>query len=144
MIHNFKNFWTKKLDFGNDRGNYEKGVSMYFAVLMTSVSLSMALGIAAIMLNQVKIVRNEGNSVVALAAADSGIEKALSMGNLSGHSSFTGYIDLNNNHHRDVNDSLYKIEIIAGGTDGCPLSSTYCIKSIGLYRGTRRAVQISR
>lgn len=55
----------------------QKGVSLIVTLLMTTIILSVVLGISAILFNQVKITGNTGNSLSSLNAADSGSEKTL-------------------------------------------------------------------
>jgi len=55
----------------------QKGVSLYLAIMMMSVFLTIVLGMSAILFHQLKIIRQMGNSVVAFYAADTGIERAL-------------------------------------------------------------------
>ncbi|MBU4298439.1 hypothetical protein L6279_03415 [Candidatus Parcubacteria bacterium] len=57
--------------------NSQKGVSLYFAVVITSLFLAIAFGLTAILVSQVKIFKEMGDSVNALFAADSGMEKIL-------------------------------------------------------------------
>ena len=111
-----------------------KGVSLYFGVIITSVLLAMALGISVIIFSQMKIIKGMGDSVVALYAADTGIERVLNEANPTG--TYSGVLS---------NDSSYKADVLDPGTSDCSAStSNYCIKSIGVYMKTRRAIEISR
>lgn len=110
----------------------ERGVSLYLAIIVMAVILGIALGISAILLAQIKMIRGMGDSVVALYAADTGIERVLKEG-----ASASGVLD---------NGASYTATKINAGNPGCssPPASFYCIKSVGTYKGTRRAIEVIR
>ncbi len=54
----------------------ERGVSLIFVIFVMSIVLSIGLGISAITVQQIKLLRDLGHSVVAFSAADTGIEQA--------------------------------------------------------------------
>lgn len=56
---------------------YQKGISVYLAVIVMSIILTTALTLSAILLSQIQIMREIGNSAIAFFAADTGIEKTL-------------------------------------------------------------------
>jgi hypothetical protein len=56
---------------------YQKGISLYLAISVMTILLAMVLGISAILARQFKIIAGMEDSVVALYAADTGIERAL-------------------------------------------------------------------
>lgn len=111
---------------------YEKGVSLYLALMVMMIILAMALGLSSILINQAKTIKQIGNSVIALSAADSGVEAVL----------------LNRNNPANISETVlsngatYRVIVAAGGTGDCPIGNNYCIKSVGSYLGTRRAVEI--
>jgi len=55
----------------------QKGVAIYLAMVIMSVILLIGIGMSTIIIGQIKISTGIGNSVVALYAADTGIERAL-------------------------------------------------------------------
>jgi hypothetical protein len=55
----------------------QKGVSLYLAVVLMTMLLALVLGISTILLRQLQSIRGMEDSVVALYAADSGIEQVL-------------------------------------------------------------------
>lgn len=57
--------------------NSQKGVSLYFAVAITSLLLSIALGLAAISIGQIKTLKEMGDSVKAFFASETGMERIL-------------------------------------------------------------------
>ncbi|KKT17551.1 MAG: hypothetical protein A2654_01275 [Candidatus Nealsonbacteria bacterium RIFCSPHIGHO2_01_FULL_43_31] len=111
---------------------HQRGVALYFALVIITMMLSMALGLSAIFIGQIKTIKQLGNSVLALAAADTGIEVIL----------------LNRNNPANIpetalsNGATYQVVVSRGGSSDCPAGSNYCIKSVGSYLGTKRAVEI--
>ncbi len=57
--------------------NKQKGISLYFTLIILSVLTSTLLGALAISLSQTRIVFGLGNSVTAFYAADTGSEEVL-------------------------------------------------------------------
>lgn len=110
----------------------QKGISLYLALVIMSILLSIALGLSSILLGQSTIVKETGDSVLAFYAADAGIEQAL--------------IDRNNPSNIGTtylpNGASYEVEVLAGGAADCPVEKNYCIKAVGAYLETRRAIQI--
>lgn len=123
-----------------------KGVSVYLALMIMFILMGIALGLNNILFIQSKTIGGMGNSVLAFYAADSGIEKALyedyrcwqegcfeiycvmDCKGLKDGSEFSAYLN---------NDSSYKTEFF---TDGV----TITIKSVGTYRDTNRAIEVTR
>jgi len=60
---------------------YEKGVSLYYAVVIISLLLAIAFGLTAILVGQIKISKEMGDSTIAFFAADSGMERILYLEN---------------------------------------------------------------
>ncbi|MFH1841331.1 MAG: hypothetical protein ABH800_01045 [Candidatus Nealsonbacteria bacterium] len=110
----------------------EKGISLYISLMVMSVLLAIALGISAIFIGQVKTLRGLGNSVVAFCAADTGIEQAL----------LNRADPLAISETSLSNGAKYQVFVTAGGSSGC-VAPNYCIKSIGTYQNTKRAIEIS-
>lgn len=109
---------------------YEQGISLFFTLIIMSVLLSISLGINVIFLGQVQVLKYVGNSVIAFYAADTGIERALREGG-------------------SVSDTLsngatYNAVKIDKTDPKCFFAVDYCIQSVGVYKETRRAIQITR
>jgi Tfp pilus assembly protein PilX len=105
-----------------------RGVAIYFAVLIMVLVLAMALGLATILFGQIKMASSMGDSVIAFYAADTGMEEALyRTSNVSG--------DLGNGA------SFYVVKSAAGRN--CA-GYDYCLKSIGSYKNSRRAIEVVR
>ena len=109
-------------------GGGQKGVSLYLAIIILIILLAMALGLSTIVLSQIKIVKGLENSVVAIFAADTGVEEALYRG-----TSVSGSLE---------NGASYDTLLILPGED-CD-GDFYCIQSTGIYKETRRAIEIQR
>lgn len=131
-----------------------KGVSLYLTLVILGILLAAALGLAAVLLGQIKTIKGVGDSVVALYAADSGIEKALD-----------DEPPLPSYGPTSINEASYEVsvkcclwsdswclldqdECSGFGTglteDSSCVGSYFCYKSIGTYRETKRAIEITR
>ena len=119
----------------------QKGVSLYLTLMIMTIFLAMSFGISVLLLRQLEMVKGLGDSIIALYAADTGIERELYEGN-SPPSSYSGYIDLNNNGYQDSGDATYNISVIAPGPD-CS-AENFCIRSIGLFKTIKRAIEAER
>jgi len=135
----------------------QKGVSLLFIVLITGLILAIALGICAILIQEVKLMSEIGYSVTAFYSADSGVEETLY--SLYQTSSPSAEIE------GDIEDVHYYafarccnpgFEYCAfGGLEEleCPLgvgyidsqcdARNYCLKSLGSYRETKRAIEVN-
>lgn len=113
----------------------QKGIALYLAILIMTIFLAIALGLSAISLSQNKLSRTMGFSVNALSAADAGIEKVLvdRQSPNPGLDFYSGSFS---------NGATYRVIVAPTGTGGC-LAANFCIKSIGDYKETRRAIEIS-
>lgn len=105
-----------------------RGVSLYLALLIMTVLLSIGFGISAILFSQIKIIRGIGDSVVAFYAADTGIEEVLYRGG-----AVSGNLE---------NGASYSTRVLAPGPD-CT-ATNYCIISKGSFKETKRAIEIER
>jgi len=134
-----------------------KGVSLLFIVLITSLILAIALGLSAILIQEMKLMAEIGYSVTAFYAADNGIEEAL-------YDLYQRYPptpekegDLDGTHYQafakccnpEFGDCAF------GGLEEpeCPLGAAYvdsqcdtknyCLKSLGSYKRVKRAIEIN-
>lgn len=55
----------------------QKGAFLYYAVVITSLLLAIALGLGTILISQIRGLKEMGHSVMALFGADTGMEKIL-------------------------------------------------------------------
>ena len=111
---------------------HRRGASLYLALMVMTIMLGIALGLSSIFIGQTKTIKQMGNSVIALCAADTGIEVVL----------------LNRNNPANIpetilsNGATYQVIVVTGGTGSCLAGNNFCIKSIGSYLGTKRAIEI--
>ena len=107
----------------------QAGASLYLALMVMTIMLAMALGLSSIFIGQAKTIKQIGNSVIALCAADTGIEVVLLNRSNPVNISETGL----------SNGATYQVVVAA-----CEIGEdcNFRIKSIGSYLGTRRAIEI--
>lgn len=108
----------------------QQGITLYLSLIIMGILFSLALGINTILLGQTKIVQDISDSVFAFAAAETGIER-----NLYDGSQGAGSLE---------NGATYFVTVFASGVGGCPAGINYCVKSVGTYKTTNRAIYISR
>jgi len=116
--------------------NIEKGVSLYLTFMIMTILLAIALGLSTVFLGQTKVMRGIGDSVVAFYAADAGIEQVLI--DRSSPSLVPDYYS----GSLEESEATYQVFVIQGGFNGCS-AVNYCIKSVGAYQATRRAIEIT-
>lgn len=110
-----------------------KGISLYIAFMVMTVLLVIGFGISSLLVSQIKTLRQRGNSVVAYYAAETGIERELYERNPQG----TQYADT-------LGGATYEVWVIEAGSGTCPSGVNYCVKSVGFYKETKRAIQVIR
>jgi len=115
------------------------GVSLYLAFMIMTMLLAIAFGLSTIFLGQTKMIRTMGYSVTAFYAADAGIERILM--DRESPIDLSDYLDLNDNGVQDDDDSFYDVSVFSSDDPACP-ADNFCIKSIGKYKETRRAIEI--
>jgi hypothetical protein len=106
----------------------ERGVSIYFALIIMFILLAIALGISLIIVSQMKMIRGMGDSVKALYGADTGIERALYEKRVN---------DQNWSGSDTVGEANYNVtyfEDLETGTTGW--------RSAGTFKGVKRAIEI--
>jgi len=96
-----------------------------------SVVLAIGLGLSAILIQQTKMMTGIGYSVVAFFAADNGIEKILMASTTSPIPETTL-----------PNGAKYEVFVNTSSTDPSCTAPNYCLKSIGTYKETKRAIEI--
>jgi len=115
--------------------NSQQGVSLYIAFMIMTVLMVIGFGMSAIVFSQMKMIKAMGNSVLSFYAADTGIERAL-------YEISQGAEVGSHYEHSFENDSSYVADVIAPNAD-CS-ADNYCIKSVGTYKGIKRAIQATR
>ena len=129
---------------------YQRGISVYLAMMMMVLSLTVILGLSTLFFKQIKIVRGIGDSVVAFYAADTGIEKLIyqdeqcrqnpadctttlawaCQDDCSGMATSTVT--------STVGSAQYMIKFFTQG------ASTNVLQSTGIFRESRRAIYVTR
>ena len=125
----------------------EKGVALLFTVLIMSVILAVAAGISVILIQETKMIGEIGHSVVSFYAADSGVEQQLyDLYKIpSEESHFPQYSNSLNNAASYIVTAKCSTstDCYAGfAVDENCTAFNYCIKSIGSYEKTKRAIEI--
>ena len=111
----------------------QSGASLFLAVITLTVFLAIVLGLSTIFLGQTRMFTEMGYSVIAFYAADAGIERVLSQKN--------NPLPLNGYSATLTNGSKYRLLVFSSGESDCS-APRYCIKSIGEYQGTYRAIEV--
>jgi len=113
--------------------NKESGLSLYLSIIIMSIILSIVFGISSILLVQLLTIKGMENSVVAFYAADTGIEHVLvDRIDPTIHNGYSETLD---------NGASFDITAVASGVGGCTATS-FCIKSVGTYKNSRRAIEV--
>ena len=115
--------------------NNSKGISLYLTLMTMSILIALALGISVILFNQLKMTRMVGYSVMAFYASNTGVERTLF--EISQGAAIGGHFE-----ETLENGSSFSADIIGPSAD-CS-APNYCIKSIGTYKDTKRAIRLSR
>jgi len=132
---------------------YKRGMALYLIIVMVAVLLPLALGLSVIIINQIKMTREMGYSVVALYAADAGTERAL-----LGWRTDPGNLEIihpecnNPGNLCDISNASYYVLVyegenmpggpdLGGHCDGPDLY--YCIKAVGIYQGVSRSIEVN-
>jgi hypothetical protein len=139
---NIKERMQKKIDNGNFR--LQKGVSLYFALAIMAILLAIGFGLSTIIVSQTKMTKEVGDSLISLQAADTGIERAmyaLYKEKIPPPFNFSGYLDLNQNGQQDSKEPTYQVTGLSPVSD-CS-AQYYCLRSIGNFKGIKRAVDAS-
>lgn len=147
---------TKKRNFSNLQTSYfrlQRGVAIYLAVIVMVVLLGIGLGLSTLLIGQIRIISGMGDSVVALYAADTGVERDLYENKDAPppYGPNYGFLDIDGDGTvydplidtcpdtvlaRDADDACYQVT----ATD---CAGNKCVESIGIYKGMRRAIEVS-
>ena len=108
----------------------QEGVSILFAILIMTAILTIASGVSLIIIQQTRIASDIGYSVIALYAADHGVEEVLLMQNPT-----------NIPETELPNGAKYEVFVKnAAITPECD-APNFCIKAIGAYKEIKRAIE---
>lgn len=134
--------------------SYVKGVSLYLTLIILSLLLGIALAGSSLLIGQLGRLKSSGNSVLALYAADAGIERVLFIDNknCAGSPSVAeritcvqaGINGLTVEDKTLANGATFELSIAAGGSGFCPAGKNYCVKSKGVFKEATRTLRIAR
>lgn len=125
----------------------QRGVSLLLVSLIMSVILSISFGVSSILTKQIKTTQEIGYSVMVFYAADSGVEKAL-------YDLYKLPIPYQPNQLGNCGEADFEVQLKCGASvlaEDCPANLVpssscdalnVCIKSLGTYQKTRRAIEI--
>jgi hypothetical protein len=116
-----------------------KGTILYFAILILSVIFAIAMALSLIIFGQLKTQREIGYSVIALCAADTGVERALyEIYTTSTANPFPFSVSGN------LDGATFEANVYASSSGQCGTSTLYyCIKSRGTFKNITRAIDAS-
>ncbi|MCK4355227.1 pilus assembly PilX N-terminal domain-containing protein [Candidatus Parcubacteria bacterium] len=129
--------------------NSQKGVALYVTLIVTSIVLAIALGISLILVGQLKMTREIGDSTKAFFAADAGMERVLDQ-SISEIETNNGYYSASFDGNPD-----YGYEVWVYSSPSCAICGTIpvdaactgqylCYRSKGFYKSINRAIEIVR
>ncbi|OGZ18670.1 MAG: hypothetical protein A2175_00025 [Candidatus Nealsonbacteria bacterium RBG_13_42_11] len=110
--------------------------------------LAIGAGVSVIVLQETKMVKQVGNSVISFYAADSGIEMQLfDLYKKESHESGYENVSLSNDSVYSVTAECSKYNIgercvLTPNPDSSCDAPNYCLNSIGTYEKTKRAIEI--
>ena len=119
--------------------NKQKASFLLYVVFIVSLLLVIAFGLSGLLLAQIKMLGEIGYSVVALYAADAGIEQVMMQRDIP---------PLENPLLGQLSEDIkYEVSATEGGEGQCPserggMEISYCLKSIGTYKGVKRAIEV--
>ena len=122
----------------------DKGVILFLALIVMSIVLAVALGLSSILVSQIRMSSEMRDSIKAFYAADTGVERAL-FDKANPSDNYNGTLD---------NGAEYNVTVVCSPSylscppplvmDGDCSGSYFCYKSIGIYKGIKRAIEIER
>ncbi len=138
----------------------QRGIALYLSIVILAVILAMVLGLGAILFSQIRTIRGMGSSVVALYAADAGIERVLDIyyegGQLESEYNSSDFDNQNSSYTVTVYCCHHQKDGCGweqpGEGGACPFSSDhideeckaseYCVRSVGkANEGTKAETQ---
>lgn len=129
----------------------QRGVAIYLTFWVMSLLLGIALGISSMFFTQIGLLRSIGESALAFAATDAGIEYVLYVDTTT-----CGEVEGIEDRVQCLKDAIptgvqtlgngatYELIVEAEGEGRCPTGVNYCARSTGVYRDARRAIRVAR
>ena len=124
--------------------NSKKGISLYLALIVLSLNLSMVLGLSIILIQEMEVNESLADSAVAFCVAESGLENVLgddSVDTTAGY--YDVYFDLNENGVKDYGDAFATV-VVELPSPSCLSASFFCAKSTGRYKEAVRVLSLKR
>lgn len=127
------------------------GFVLYTTLAVLGITFFVVVGVSAIFLREIQVAGETSNSVIALLAAESGMERALyEMQVEKLHSGCPNLIKCTigrpGNPKSLSNGSQYYVTILASGVKWCQPHGTetihHCIRSVGIYHTSSRALEV--
>jgi len=142
----------------------QKGVSLFLSILILAIILAVVLGLTSILIGQIRTIKEMGKSVVALYAADTGIERTLKA--VFAHINNPGENPLDPSYEKSLdNESKYEARVVCCSSEDescyyysgaenpkqCPsglqeddecAATRFCVRSVGDFKGTKRAIEV--
>lgn len=119
----------------------QKGSALFFSLIILSVLLAIVFGISTIIFLQFQSLAQVGKSVIALCAADSGIERTLYDRKSYSYPTETPPAS------SDIfsNGASYQTTIYLPGDPECSADTSFwfCVKSIGNFKGIKRGLKVN-
>jgi hypothetical protein len=112
----------------------KKGSILYLAIVILGFIFVVSSSLSFIIVSQLKIQREMGNSLIAFFAADSGVERALYAIFKENNLSFSTT--------SSVGSATFVVSVYPK-SECETFVNYYCIKSKGIYRGTTRQIEAS-
>ena len=129
----------------------QQGVAIYLTFWIMSLLLGIALGISSMLFSQIGLLRDIGESALAFAATDAGIEYVLYLdttecGEVEGIEDRVQCLKdaIPTGAQTLGNGATYELIVEAEGEGRCPMEVNYCARSLGIYREARRAIRVAR
>jgi len=131
-------------DFKNGVKNFEQGVSVFFACIVMLILLAIVLGITTILTSEIKMIKSIGFSVVALYAADTGMERVLYEDEFCRQQLPPCAWPCELDCSRLSDGASFSDTIGEASYTATASNSATTFQSIGFYKQTRRAIETNR
>jgi len=137
----------------------KKGISLYFAVVITAILLAIVLGLTTILVGQMKMLKGMGDSVIAFFTADTGMEKILYIDDIcrKENCTSTSFVTLCENEAykktgTTTNPCLglfqystsSQLNSASYNTTASSTAGGIIFNSMGIYKSIKRALEVTR
>ncbi len=127
--------------------NSQKGdVSILLALMLMTVIWALAMGLSAVIFEEIRMIRRVERSIAAFYGADTGIERGLKERETPGV--YTGVFNPDEPKYRQI---TYEVEVFGWPPRGrkpgelhCVGTFIFCLASEGKFMGTTRSIELMR